>query len=171
MATILSSQRDHVWQQNTKAGAVTANWIQAVAPLGRLLFSLIFILSGIGHFSAPTIEYAASQGVPMANLLVPLSGILAILGGISVLSGYKARIGALMLLAFLVPVTLMMHNFWDISDPMMRQNQMAHFMKNLALMGTTLLIFHFGSGPYSVDSTRLNQKKIVQVKGTDLDEA
>jgi putative oxidoreductase len=170
MATILSSEHDHVWRHNTKSSAVTGNWIAAVVPVGRLLFSLIFILSGIGHFSAPMVEYAASQGVPMANILVPLSGILAILGGISVLSGYKAHYGALMLLVFLVPVTLMMHNFWDISDSMMRQNQMAHFMKNLALIGTTLIIFYFGAGPYSLDQTLL-QKKFEKHQPSDRDEA
>lgn len=155
MATILSSERDFVVDQKANNQAFIGAWADVLVPLGRALFSLIFILSGFRHFSSSTIEYAASQGVPWATLLVPLSGIIAILGGISVLLGYKAHFGALLLLIFLVPVTLMMHNFWTIADPMMRQNQMAHFMKNLTMIGGALMIFYFGAGPYSLDSRML----------------
>ncbi len=158
MATVLSSEKDFVWRQGTKTEVFSGPWIAYLAPLGRTFFSLIFILSGFSHFSQSTIDYAAAQGVPMPGLLVPAAGILAILGGISVLLGYKTQIGALMLLLFLVPVTLMMHNFWAITDPMMRQMQMAHFMKNLAMIGGALLIFYFGAGPYSLDSRALQNK-------------
>jgi putative oxidoreductase len=120
--------------------------------LGRFLFSALFIFAGTGHFSAATIGYAASQGVPLASIAVPLSGIMAILGGLSILLGYKAKLGALLLIAFLVPVTLMMHAFWSVSDPMQQQMQMIMFMKNLALTGTAILIFVRGSGPGSLDA-------------------
>lgn len=125
-----------------------------VVPLGRVFFSLIFIMSGINHFNAGTIEYAAAQGVLMPNLLVPLSGLMAIIGGLSVIFGYFARFGALLLFLFLVPVTLAMHNFWSITDPMMHQMQMIQFMKNLALIGATMLIFFYGAGPKSMDLKR-----------------
>ena len=59
--------------------------------LGRLFFSVIFIFSGFFHFTQTSIQMAASQGVPYAFILVPLSGVLAILGGLSILLGYKAR--------------------------------------------------------------------------------
>ena len=123
-------------------------------PLGRFLFSLIFISSGLNHFSAGTIEYAANQGVPMANILVPLSGLLALFGGMSILLGYFARFGAMLLILFLVPVTLTMHNFWDISDPAIHQMQMIQFMKNLAILGGVILIAFYGGGPKSVDHNR-----------------
>lgn len=126
--------------------------MKIITILGRLLYSILFIFAGLGHFSAATIGYAASQGVPLANLAVPLSGLMAIVGGISILLGYKAKYGAVILIAFLVPVTFMMHAFWGISDPMQQQMQMTMFMKNIALIGGALLIFAFGSGPGSLDA-------------------
>jgi len=119
---------------------------------GRMLFSLIFLLAAIGHFSHQEIAYAAQQGVPLASLAVPLSGVLALLGGLSVLLGYQAKWGAGLLIVFLVPVTLMMHNFWAVKDPMMAQMQMAMFMKNLSIIGGALLITQFGAGPLSLDA-------------------
>jgi len=67
-------------------------------PIGRLFLSLIFILSGINHFRIETIGYAAGQGIPMANILVPLSGIMALVGGLSILFGYHAKFGAMLLI-------------------------------------------------------------------------
>ena len=77
-----------------------------LALLGRILFSANFILSGFKHFTSQTIESSAHQGVPFAVILVPLSGLLAILGGLSILIGYKARYGAWLLIIFLIPVTV-----------------------------------------------------------------
>lgn len=120
--------------------------------LGRVLFGLIFILSGLNHFSKHAIELAASQGVPLASLAVPASGIVALVGGLSILLGYRARIGAWMIVLFLVPVTFAVHKFWGIADPAIAQNQMIHFMKNLSMLGGALLMTQFGSGPLSLDS-------------------
>lgn len=125
-----------------------------IVPLGRVLFAAIFVLSGLSHFSSETIAYGASQGVPAAGLLVRLSGILAIAGGLSIAIGLRARLGAWLLVVFLVPVTLAMHAFWRIDDPMMAMNQQVHFMKNLAMLGGALLVAWFGAGPYSVDGDR-----------------
>lgn len=122
--------------------------------LGRLFFALIFLMAGPNHFSSQTIGYAASQGVPLASIAVPLSGVLAIVGGLSILLGYRARIGAWFIALFLVGVTPMMHRFWTVSDPMMHQMQMVMFMKNLAMLGGALLISQFGSGFWSLDSRR-----------------
>ena len=119
--------------------------------IGRIFFSLIFLQTAFHHFSGQTINYAASQNVPLASVLVPLSGVLAILGGLSIVLGYKARLGAWLIVLFLIPVTLMMHKFWTITDPMMRQMQMAMFMKNISMLGGALLITWFGSGPLSLD--------------------
>src|SRR5450631_1200809 len=119
--------------------------------LGRLLFALIFLMAGPNHFSGQTIAYAASQGVPMASIAVPLSGVLALVGGLSILLGYRARIGAWLIVLFLIAVTPM-HNFWAVADPMMRQMQMAMFMKNIAMLGGALLISQLGAGPWSLDN-------------------
>ncbi|MCM2282005.1 MAG: DoxX family protein [Bdellovibrionaceae bacterium] len=123
--------------------------------LGRVMFGLIFILSVLSHFSDGTIAYASQAGVPMAGFLVPASGVIAFLGGLMIALGWHARIGATLLLIFLLPVTLTMHDFWTVSDPMERMNQQAHFMKNLALIGGAIAIAYFGSGPSSVDAREI----------------
>jgi putative oxidoreductase len=122
-----------------------------VAFLGRVLLSAVFIAVTPAHFSNETVRYAASHGVPLAEVLVPASGILALVGGLSVLTGFHARIGAWLLVSFLIPVTVMMHNFWAVSDTAAAQVQQAMFMKNLGLLGATLLVAYFGSGPMSID--------------------
>jgi len=119
---------------------------------GRILFSLLFIMAGFGHFSSQEIAFAAAQGVPLASVAVPLSGVLALVGGLSIALGYKARWGAALIVLFLVPVTFMMHNFWAVKDPLVAQDQMAHFVKNISLLGSALFIFYFGSGPLSLDA-------------------
>jgi putative oxidoreductase len=124
----------------------------AVVVLGRFLFALIFLLSGFNHFSKQTIEYAASQGVPLASVAVPLSGTLALAGALSIMLGYRAKIGALLIALFLVPVTLMMHKFRAVADPAMAQTQMIMFMKNVSMLGAALLISQFGAGPFSLDA-------------------
>jgi putative oxidoreductase len=126
----------------------------AVVLLGRLFFVMIFLMAGPNHFSKQTIAFSASQGVPLASIAVPLSGILALAGGLSVLLGYRAKIGAWLIALFLVPVTLMMHKFWAVTDPMMAQMQMVMFMKNVAIFGGALLISQFGAGPLSLDARR-----------------
>jgi len=118
---------------------------------GRLLFVLIFVMSGFTHFAKQTIGFAASQSVPIASVLVPLSGVIALLGGLSILLGYRAKLGAWLIVLFLVGVTPL-HKFWGLGDPMMQQIQMAMFMKNLAMLGGALLITQFGSGPFSLDA-------------------
>ena len=123
-------------------------------PIGRFLFSLIFVASGISHFSSASIGYAANAGVPLADILVPVSGVISIVGGLSVMTGYHARFGALLLLLFLLPVTLIMHDFWSIQDPQMAQQQMAHFMKNLSMIGGAILLIFYGAGPVSIDHYR-----------------
>lgn len=133
------------------SGSATSVVSGPVVLLGRLMFALIFLMAGPNHFAAPTIAYAASQGVPLAPVLVPLSGVIAVVGGLSILLGYRAKIGAWLIALFLVCVTPM-HKFWGISDPMMQQMQMVMFMKNIAMLGGALLISQQGSGPWSLDN-------------------
>ncbi len=122
-----------------------------VVVLGRVLFAAIFVLAGPSHFGANTIAYAASKGVPLAHLVVPLSGILAMTGGLSIALGYKAKYGGWLIVLFLVPVTVMIHNFWSMPDPSMAQMNQIMFMKNLSMLGGALLIAYFGSGPMSLE--------------------
>jgi len=88
----------------------------------------------------------------MAQIAVPLAGIIALLGGISILLGWWARAGAWLIVLFLIPVTFMMHRFWAVTDPMMHKMQMVMFMKNIAMLGGALLIAYYGAGPVSIDT-------------------
>jgi len=123
-----------------------------VVLLGRFLFILIFLMAGPNHFASQTIAYAASQGVPLASIAVPFSGVLALVGGLSILFGYRAKFGAWLIALFLVGVTPLMHKFWAVPDPMMHQMQMIMFMKNVAMLGGALLITQLGAGPWSLDN-------------------
>ncbi|HEY6873300.1 MAG TPA: DoxX family protein [Geobacteraceae bacterium] len=125
-----------------------------VVLLGRIFFALIFLMAAPNHFTKQAIEYATSQGVPLASVAVPLAGIIAIAGGLSVLVGYHARLGGWLLVLFLLPVTVMMHAFWKVTDPAMAQIQMIMFMKNISMLGGALLITQFGAGPLSFDAKR-----------------
>jgi len=118
--------------------------------LGRILYALIFVMAGPGHFTANTIAFAASKGVPLASIAVPLSGIIATAGGLSIAAGYNAKWGGWLIVLFLVPVTVMIHDFWAMTDPNMAQVNQIMFMKNLSMLGAALLITYFGSGPLSV---------------------
>jgi putative oxidoreductase len=132
----------------------TSFWQGGVVVLGRFFFALIFLMAAPNHFTKQTIAFAASQGVPLASIAVPLSGVVAIAGGLSILLGYRAKLGAWLIAVFLVPVTLMMHKFWLVQDPMMAQIQMILFMKNVSMLGGALLISQFGAGPLSLDARR-----------------
>jgi putative oxidoreductase len=90
--------------------------------------------------------------VPLASLAVPLSGVVALAGGLSVLLGYRAKIGAWLIVAFLIPVTLAMHNFWTVADPAASQAQLIMFMNNVSMLGGALLISQFGTGSFSLDA-------------------
>jgi putative oxidoreductase len=150
-----------VAEGNEKAGESAFSWgdvgaaTRFAVPVGRALYSSVFIGSSFGHlFAKPMVEMAKSSGVPLAEIAVPLSGLMALAGGLSVLLGYHARIGAALLAAFLIPVTLFMHPFWAVSDPMAHQIQMVMFLKNIALLGGALLLVHFGAGPLSLDARK-----------------
>jgi len=149
---------DRIAKTGAVEGAVQptkkSSWTDYLVLLGRALFVTIFFMSAPLHFTSGTIAYAANQGVPFAGILVPISGAIALLGALSVLLGYYAKIGAWLLILFLVPVTLTMHNFWAVSDSSMAQIQQIMFLKNLSMLGGALLIAHFGAGPRSLDALR-----------------
>ncbi len=121
--------------------------------LGRVLFSLIFIVKAVHHCSSEAMSHAIAVGVPVPYLFVPLSGLLSFLGGLSILLGFKARIGAWLLFVFLLPVTLIMHRFWESQEGIVAMLQHLCFMKNLSLIGAVLMIAYFGSGPLSLSKS------------------
>lgn len=151
---ITHSRFDSLSDRPTPIAPITARDAagRSIALAGRALFGLVFVAAAPGHFAQLTIDRAALHGVPLANVLVPASGMLALVGGLSVMLGFRTKIGAGVLLAFLVPVTLWMHDFWNVVDPPLRALQHAMFMKNTALIGGALLLAYFGAGPLSVDA-------------------
>ena len=125
-----------------------------VAVLGRVLLCAIFLMSAAGN-KIPNFSkvagYMASEGVPAPRVM--LAGAIAFLiaGSLSVILGYKARIGASLLLIFLILATYYFHDFWTVSDSQAKQEQMIQFLKNLGLMGAMLLVIANGTGPLSLD--------------------
>ncbi len=123
-----------------------------LAPIGRLLFSAIFITSGLNHFfqlEALT-AVARSSGVPEPHLAVLGSGVALVVGGLCVLLGVFARLGAAAIAIFLLCTAFMVHRFWLVADPVQAQDQLVHFMKNLSMAGGALFIVYFGPGPFSL---------------------
>ena len=119
---------------------MTAIWI-----IGRILFALLFIMNGMGHFMnyKGMVEYAKMMKAPAPGFMVPFTGLMILLGGLSVLFNFLTTIGAILLVVFLVPTAFIMHKFWGLEDKVMAQNQMAHFFKNIALAGAALIIIYF----------------------------
>lgn len=112
--------------------------------MGRVLFAGFFIMSGINHFTNVRMMagYTASKNVPAPELAVVGSGVLLVAGGLSVLLGFLPVLGLLLLILFLVPTSLLMHNFWTVQDPMQRAAEQINFLKNLALTGAALALMY-----------------------------
>lgn len=125
-----------------------------VTLLGRIILGGYFLMSGLNHFlqAQQMSGYAASKGVPMPTIAVLVAGALIVAGGALVLLGYKVRVGAWLIIAFLVPVTFMMHNFWAVA-PEMKQAEMINFMKNMGLIGATLMIAGVRSWPLGLEKS------------------
>ena len=122
--------------------------------LGRLLLCTIFFMAAVGNKIPQFSEVAKvmeSVGVPAPQFM--LAGAIAFLlaGSLSVIAGYHARIGAVLLLTFLILASYYFHPFWKL-EGQAQQEQMIHFMKNLSMMGAMLFIVANGSGPMSLDS-------------------
>ncbi len=110
---------------------------------GRILFFVLFAASAVGHVTQRKMmsEYAAQKGVPFASLLVPLTGVQIMVGSLLILLGIWADLGAALLVVFLLPTAFAMHDFWKLSDPMERQQDQIHFLKDIALAGAALMLF------------------------------
>lgn len=113
--------------------------------VARILYGGIFLMKGYQHFTKRPMytQSAASKKVPAPAVAVLGTGILLILGGLSVLLGVFPQIGLWLIVAYLLGTTPMMHNFWAVSDPDRKPIEMAQFMKNVALLGATLMMIVF----------------------------
>jgi len=138
------------------------NAIQGIVSLaGRLLIATIFLMSAVGN-KIPNFNgvatFMASKGVPLAQLMLAGAILFLIAGSISIIVGYRARIGATLLFIFLVLATYYFHDFWNVTGEE-QQAQMVQFMKNLSMMGTMIFIMANGAGSWSLDSKSLASPK------------
>ena len=123
--------------------------------IGRILIALIFLKSGfekITGFSAVA-GFMAKVGMPAPEFLLVGSIVFEIAGGLMVVLGWHARWGALLLAIFIVPATLIFHNFWAV-EAAQYTDQMNHFMKNVSILGALVFIIGIGSGPLSLTRAR-----------------
>lgn len=119
---------------------------------GRVLLALIFVLSGYGKITsfAATVGYIGSKGLPFASLAAGIAILVELGGGLLLIVGWKARWAAAAMALFSLAAAVLFHNYWAVAPDMM-QNQMIHFMKNLAMAGGLIYVVAYGAGPLSVD--------------------
>jgi len=118
--------------------------------LGRLLIALIFVMSGLSKIAAPaiTMAYIQSAGAPFAPAAFAIAVIAEVGGGLALLLGFQTRLAATMLAIFTLATAVLFHN--NMAD----QNQMIHFLKNIAITGGLLQVVAFGAGAFSLDNRR-----------------
>ena len=136
---------------------MNTNLQKAAALVGRILLALIFIVSGYGKIGgyAGTAGYMASKGLPLVDILLPLTILVELGGGLLIAIGWKARWAAAVVFLFLIPVTLVFHNPLGLA-PAEAQQQMINLLKNLSIMGGMLGLFAFGPGALSLDAKQSN---------------
>ena len=141
-----------------------------VTVVGRILLVLIFLASAAGNkvpnFSSVA-QLMGSQGIPVPRVMLAGAIVFLLAGSVSIILGFRARMGAGLLLVFLVLATYYFHDFWtwpgdamwvlsmnpEVKMPVQQIEQIS-FMKNLALMGSMLVIMANGPGPMSFDTRR-----------------
>jgi len=116
--------------------------------IGRILFSLIFIASGISKIGdwQKTIGYMESHHMIFIPFFLIMAILLQVLGGLSIIINYKTKVGILLLLVFLIPATFIFHNFWSLPteteiEMINQQYEMVSFLKNITIIGALLLLF------------------------------
>jgi len=109
--------------------------------IGRIIVGVYYLFNAANHFTQLDMlsGYAQSKGVPAPKVAVIATGILLLIGGLSILLGYQPVIGVAALVIFFLGVTFKMHNFWAVDDPQMKMMEMVNFTKNMALLGSALM--------------------------------
>ena len=114
---------------------------------GRLLFTFLFFLSGVTHFtSIPYYVSLLPEGFPLAVFWVLVSGVVELAAAAMILFNWRPRLGGWLLIIFLLPVTIVVHGYEMLyaEDAVMRAVQQAHFIKGFSLAGAALLITQLG---------------------------
>lgn len=126
--------------------------VKQYAPLlGRILIGQLFLLAGISKIGvfAQVAAGMASKGIPASQLLLVITIVIEIGGALMIILGWRARLAATVLFLWMIPVTLLYHNFWAMTGQVAYVNKIM-FQKNLVMMGAMCFIFVFGSGRYSL---------------------
>lgn len=110
--------------------------------IGRLLLSLIFIFSGIMQLwnFKDTMQYLTTLKVPFPKFSALSSNIVSVIGGIGIVFHSYSLYGSILIILFLLPTTFIAHRFWSVKDKKEKNNQMQHFIKNVALIGGAIII-------------------------------
>lgn len=127
------------------------------ALVARILLAILFITSGFGKiegFDGLT-GYIASKGMPLPALMAAGAIAVELGGGLLMLVGYRARWAALAIFLFLIPTTLIFHNFWSVPADMAGDEQIA-FLKNMSIMGGMLMVWAFGPGRLALGGETAN---------------
>jgi putative oxidoreductase len=142
--------------------------MKAAFLIGRLVFGGFFLYNGINHLKERKSlgQFAGSKNVPMPEVAVAATGVALIAGGASILLGVKPKLGAAAIAGFLVGVSPVMHNFWNVQDPNQRMNEMVHFSKNMALLGSALALMGMDE-PWPA-SIPVGQKDLIERNYEDL---
>ncbi len=139
-------------------------FLGVLALLGRLMLAAIFLMAAVGqnipNFS-DTAASMASEGVPAPKIMLGGAILFLIVGSLSIAAGFKARIGATLLLVFLLLTTYFFHDFWTQEDPLAKQDQMIQFLKNASMMGAMLMIIAHGPGLMSIDGRKTARRTSV----------
>jgi putative oxidoreductase len=133
----------------------TAGYHPAVLLLGRILLAAVFLVAGIRKVMAiaGTVGYFTKLGLPMPEVLVYVAIVIEIGGALLLITGWKSRLAAWLLMIFVLIATFYAHRFWQISDAAQYGNQLNHFLKNFAIIGGLLFVAACGPGSMSVDKT------------------
>jgi uncharacterized membrane protein YphA (DoxX/SURF4 family) len=126
--------------------------MKAVAFIARISFSLVFLAIGVSDFWDGTIAYAASQGISLPDLFIPLSGMFSLLSALFILFGYKAKLGAWLIILFVLPVAFMTDKFWLAPNLDQMALHLNDFIKDMSMIGGASLFAYFGAGPLSFDA-------------------
>ena len=127
----------------------------AAALVGRILIGSIFVMGGlmtIMDFNSIA-DDVGLQGVVLPSLMLAIATILELAGALGLIAGFRTRFSALLLILFLVPVTLIMHDFWQYEGDA-AQEEMFNFIRNLAFLGGLFMVLAFGGGGWSLDARR-----------------
>lgn len=129
--------------------------------IGRLCICAIFLLAGAGKLMDydGTAQYMSAKGFTMIPFFLYGAALIEIVGGLSVFLGYKTRVGAILLLLFLIPTTYIFHDFWNNTDATAKTLNMIMFLKNLGIFGGLLYVFSNGPGAFSLDRFSKNYKE------------